>query len=35
MEGHQLYPGKQYRITDFFNEWDYYQYDLTSEQGAT
>ena len=23
-----LYPNKKYRITDFFNEWDYYQYTI-------
>lgn len=34
MEGHKLYPRKQYRIIDFFNEWDCYYYDLTSEQSV-
>ena len=24
----QLYPGKKYRIIDFYNEWDNYYYDL-------
>ena len=28
----QLYPGKKYRIIDFYNEWDNYYYDLSKEQ---
>ena len=28
----QLYPGKKYRIIDFYNEWDNYYYDLQDEQ---
>ena len=28
----QLYPGKKYRIIDFYNEWDNYYYDLSNEQ---
>ena len=28
----QLYPGKKYRIIDFYNEWDNYYYDLSVEQ---
>lgn len=28
----QLYPGKKYRIIDFYNEWDNYYYDLSDEQ---
>lgn len=28
----QLYPGKKYRIIDFYNEWDNYYYNLQDEQ---
>lgn len=28
----QLYPGKKYRIIDFYNEWDNYYYDLSIER---
>lgn len=28
----QLYPGKKYRIIDFYNEWDNYYYNLSKEQ---
>lgn len=32
INNNQLYPGKKYRIIDFYNEWDNYYYDLSKEQ---